>query len=75
LAGGERREFKFNLAFPHLRLLFPWTHEEPNLYRLQLKIDGIEVAQVFGVRDIRASIEPGQWEWSLNGRRRLLSVV
>ncbi len=78
LDGGERRDCEFNLTLPRPRLWFPWTHGSPNLYaakvileiqpsNLQSPISNCQ--QVFGVRDIRASIEPGQWEWSLNGRR------
>jgi beta-galactosidase/beta-glucuronidase len=53
-------------------LWLPWTHGEPWLYQAQVTLETPEPAQatqVFGVREIRAVVEPGCWEWWLNGRR------
>lgn len=74
LEGNERREYEFELTLPEPRLWFPWTHGEPNLYRAQLTLSGDPLPatsfhQDFGVRQISAAIEPGCWEWRLNGRR------
>ena len=69
LAGGEQHRLELALTLPEPRLWLPWTHGEPWLYRatVQVGATGDEVTQVFGVREVRAVIEPDRWEWWLNG--------
>lgn len=70
LQPGERRPFEFRLVVSQPRLWLPWTHGEPWLYRAKVSLgDAVQAEQVFGLRDIRAMIEPQCWEWWLNGRR------
>lgn len=74
LEGGSARRFEFTLSWPQPRLWFPWTHGAPNLYRARLTLESggastHDFTKVFGVREIRAVIGVGRWEWSLNGRR------
>lgn len=72
LEGEETRQvdYKFHLNQP--RLWFPWTHGDAWLYRAQIVVGETgsdTVEKVFGVREVRAVIEPDRWEWWLNGRR------
>ncbi len=70
LAGSEHQTLEFNLTLPQPRLWFPWTHGEPCLYQAQLTTNNqLPITKPFGVRDVQAIIEPGRWEWRLNGRR------
>jgi beta-mannosidase len=72
LQGGERRQCEFGLSLSQPRLWLPWTHGEPWLYHAKVTLEGPDSAQatqVFGVREIRAVVEPQRWEWWLNGRR------
>jgi beta-mannosidase len=78
LAANEQREVELTLKLNNPRLWFPWTHGQPHLYetRLRLKqaspLSEVCYAQHFGVREIKAIVGPGQWEWWLNGRRVFL---
>jgi beta-mannosidase len=71
LAGGEHQTLEFNLTLPQPRLWFPWTHGEPHLYQARLTIPNnqLPITKSFGIRNIQALVEPGRWEWQLNGRR------
>lgn len=72
LQGHERRPFEFTLTLPQPRLWLPWTHGEPWLYRAKVSLEAPapdQAVQVFGIREIRAVIEPQCWEWWLNGQR------
>jgi beta-mannosidase len=74
LEGNTARHLTFTLNWPQPRLWFPWTHGAPELYHARLSVasgeaPALEFTQVFGVREIRAVIGEGRWEWSLNGRR------
>lgn len=70
LSANESRTLELSLTLPRPRLWFPWTHGEPHLYQAQLTINNqLPITKPFGVRDIQAAIEPGRWEWQLNGRR------
>jgi beta-mannosidase len=75
LVGGEQRLVEYQLSLRTPRLWQPWTHGQPCLYRARLCLDTgagsrpTEVVQTFGVREVRAEIAPGRWEWWLNGRR------
>ncbi|MCK6624661.1 MAG: hypothetical protein L6R45_05740 [Anaerolineae bacterium] len=72
LRAGERRQFEFRLTVSQPRLWLPWSHGEPWLYRAQVSLGDaapMQAEQVFGLREIRAVIEPQRWEWWLNGRR------
>lgn len=74
LAPGEARVVDHALVLDQPRLWLPWTHGEPCLYHARLGIEtsaGVvsETAQTFGVRELRAEIAPGRWDWWLNGRR------
>jgi beta-mannosidase len=72
LEAGEQRRHVLDLHLPGPRLWSPWTHGEPWLYQATVTLGDREpevARQVFGVREIRAEIEPGRWAWWLNGRR------
>ena len=73
LGPGEAREVDYSMELDQPRLWLPWTHGEPNLYRADLIVEGNGSAsraeQMFGVREMRAEIAPGHWDWWLNGRR------
>jgi beta-mannosidase len=70
LAANERREMEYSVTLSHPRLWFPWTHGVPHLYCASLSLnENTHYAQSFGVREIKAVIEPGKWEWWLNGRK------
>ena len=70
---GEVRDVDHALELDHPRLWLPWTHGKPNLYQASLRVDASgsasQAVQSFGVREVRAEIAPGRWEWWLNGRR------
>jgi beta-mannosidase len=73
LAPSEARDVAYELGLDHPRLWLPWTHGEPWLYQARLTVHagGVTSAatQTFGVREVRAEIAPGRWDWWLNGRR------
>ena len=75
LAGSEQRQVEYQVSLPAPRLWFPWTHGEPCLYRATLRVEcgtGLppsQVVQAFGVREVRAEVAAGRWDWWLNGRR------
>ncbi len=74
LAPGEARALDYTLALDEPRLWLPWTHGEPCLYQATLALATpagavSQASQTFGVRDLRAEIAPGRWDWWLNGRR------
>jgi beta-mannosidase len=78
LEPGAAQAVAYQLTLSNPRLWLPWTHGEPWLYRARLRVDAqagsaevraSEAVQSFGVREVRAEIAPGRWDWWLNGRR------
>jgi beta-mannosidase len=77
LAANERREVTFTVTLTQPALWFPWTHGKPFMYQAHLEVSAEQspttrYGQAFGVREIKAEIGPGRWEWQLNGRRVFL---
>ena len=79
LGPGEARDVAYSIELDQPRLWLPWTHGEPNLYQAVLSVaagdaeptggSASHAVQTFGVREVRAEIAPGRWDWWLNGRR------
>lgn len=67
-------DIKPKLVIKNPALWWCWTHGKPNLYLATIKIehDGVLSAEskvAFGIREVKANMSSGKWEWFLNGRR------